>query len=231
TFSGWALATSGTVSSVAISVDSVPYGNAMYGAQRTDICALYPSANCPNVGWSFLFDSNSLSNGTHTIAATVTISTGEVYTSSSNFTVANWSTANPMKANIDIPNANSSPFSGAVNFAGWAIDSLSAISQVSVTIDGVPHGLARYGGYRPDVCSVYPGEAACPYVGWDFALNTSTLSDGIHSIAITPVTAAGQASTFSASFTVNNHPGNAITLSIDQPDTQGAPFRGNAAFG
>jgi hypothetical protein len=161
----------------------------------------------------------------------VTTSTGEVYASSSSFTVANWTSANPMKASIDNPNASSSAFSGAVNFGGWAIDSLSAISQISVTIDGVPYGLVRYGGYRPDVCSAHPGEAACPYVGWDFALNTTTLADGIHTLAITPVTAAGQASTFSESFTVNNHPGNAITLSIDQPGTQNGPFRANAAFG
>src|SRR5581483_11259902 len=102
TFNGWALATnlwalpnSGTVTSVAISIDSVPYGNATYGLQRSDICALYLSANCPNVGWSFLFDSTTLSNGAHTLAATVTASTGEVYTTSSGFTVANWTSANP----------------------------------------------------------------------------------------------------------------------------------------
>jgi hypothetical protein len=231
TFNGWALATSGTVASVAISVDSVPYGNATYGLQRTDICALYSSTNCPNVGWSFLLNTTAISDGLHTLAATVTTSTAEVYTSSSGFTVANWTSANPMKAGIDNPNSNSAPFSGTVNFGGWAIDRLAAISQISVIIDGVPYGLAQYGGYRPDVCFAHPGEAACPYVGWNFGLNTTTLADGIHTIAITPLTTAGQTSTFSASFTVNNHPSNAITLSIDQPSAQSGPFSGSADFG
>jgi hypothetical protein len=231
TFNGWALTISGTVTSVAISVDSVPYGNATYGVRRTDVCSLYSSANCPNVGWSFLFDTTAVSSGPHTLAATVTTSTGGVYTSSSGFTVANWTSANPMKASIDSPNANSPAFGGVVNFGGWAIDTISAISQISVTIDGVPSGLAQYGADRSDVCSAHPGEAACPYVGWNFALNTTTLADGIHTFAITPLTTGGQASTFSAEFVVSNNPGNVITISIDQPGTQSSPFSGNAAFG
>ncbi len=231
TFSGWALATSGTVRSVAISVDSVAYANATYGIPRTDVCALYSSANCPDVGWSILFDTTTISTGLHTVSATVTTSTGQVYTSSSSFTVANWTSANPMQASIDNPNSNSPAFSGVVNFGGWAIDSLSAITQVSVAIDGVPYGLAQYGGDRSDVCSAHPGEAACPYVGWNFALNTTTLAEGIHTIAITPATAGGQVSTFNASFTVANNPGNAITMSIDQPAAQAGPFSGSADFG
>ncbi len=231
TFSGWALATSGRVASVAISIDSVPYGNASYGIRRTDVCALYSSSNCPNVGWSVLFDTTTISTGVHVLAATVTTSTGQVYASSSNFTVANWTSANPMKASIDTPNTNSPPFSGTANFGGWAVDSLSAIEQISVAIDGAPYGVAQYGGDRPDVCSVHPGEAACPYVGWNFVLNTTTIADGIHTLAITPVTTGGQASTFSASFTVANNSANVITMSIDQPNGQSGEFSGYAGFG
>jgi hypothetical protein len=165
------------------------------------------------------------------LAVAVATSTGQVYTTSSNFTVANWTSANPMKASIDNPNPNNPLFSGVANFGGWAIDSDSAIAQISVAIDGVPYGAAQYGGDRADVCSAYPGEAACPFVGWNFALNTTTLADGIHTIAITPVTAGGQASTFSASFIVTNTPGNVITMSIDQPNAQSTAFTGYAGFG
>ena len=72
TFSGWALADTGTVNTVAIAVDSAPSGNATYGATRIDICALYSSANCPNVGWSFPLDTTLLADGSHTLDATVT---------------------------------------------------------------------------------------------------------------------------------------------------------------
>ena len=132
TFSGWALADTGTVTSVVISIDSVPQGNASYGSARPDICALYGSANCPNVGWSFPVDSSSLGDGLHQVGVTVTSSSGQVYTASSSFTVANWTGTNPMKLYIDVPGASTSSgaqsFSATAYFAGWAIDDQSAIA-------------------------------------------------------------------------------------------------------
>ncbi len=231
TFSGWALADTGSVNSVAIAVDSVPYGNATYGATRTDICALYSSANCPNVGWSFPLDTTLLADGSHTLDATVTTSTGPIYTSSSNFTVANWTSSNPMRLNIDTPNSQSPAFSGIAYFGGWALDALSAVTQVLVSIDGVSYGPAIYGGTRSDVCNAFPGEAGCPNVGWNMALDTTKLAEGSHTIAVTPMTVGGQQSTKSATFTVTNNPGNVITLSIDSPAAQSAALSGTVNFG
>ncbi len=231
TFSGWALADNGWVRTVAISVDSVPYGNATYGASRADICALYPAPNCSNVGWSFSMDTTKLAAGQHSMSATITTDSGQTYTSSSPFTVANWTSSNPMRTSIDVPNISSGVFSGTANFGGWAIDSLSAVSQVAVTIDGVSRGLAEYGGDRPDVCRAHPGEAGCPYVGWNFALDTTALPDGSHTIAVTSTTAVGQHSTVSANFITGNNPGNILTASIDQPGAQSGVFAGVAAFG
>ncbi|MBV8866619.1 MAG: S53 family peptidase, partial [Acidobacteriaceae bacterium] len=231
TFSGWALADTGSVNAVAIAIDSIPSGNAIYRTTRTDICALYSSANCPNVGWSFPIDTTLLADGSHTLDATVTTNTGQVYTASSNFTVANWTSSNPMKLNIDIPNSNSPVFSGVTNFAGWAIDSLSAVTQLAVMIDGVSYGSAIYGIARTDVCTAFPGEAGCPNVGWNLAVDTTQLAEGTHTISITPMTAGGQRSTISASFTVANTPSNVLTVSIDQPAAQSAAFSGIVNFG
>ena len=231
TFSGWALADEGTVNSVAIAVDSVPYGNATYGATRSDICALYSSANCPNVGWSFPLDTTLLADGSHTLDATVTTSTGQVYTASSNFTVANWTSSDPMKLNIDVPNSNSPAFSGIAYFGGWALDTLSAVTQVAVTIDGVSYGSAIYGGTRSDVCNAFPGEAGCPNVGWNFAVDTTQLAEGTHTVAVTPMTAGGQSATKNGTFTVTNTPGNVLTVSIDSPATQSAALSGSVNFG
>ncbi len=231
TFSGWALADTGSVNSVAIAIDSAPYGNATYGATRTDICALYSSANCPKVGWSFPLQTSLLADGSHTLDITVTTSTGQVYTASSSFAVANWTSSDPMKISIDTPNSQSPAFSGVANFGGWALDTLSAIAQVGVAIDGVSNGNAIYGGTRTDVCTVFPGEAGCPNVGWNITVNTTLLADGVHTIAVTPMTAEGQYSTQSASFTVANTPGNTITVSIDTPATQSPALSGFVNFG
>jgi hypothetical protein len=231
TFSGWALADSGSVSSVAISVDSVPYGNATYGIPRSDICALYTSANCPNVGWSFFVDTTALAAGAHTMAVTVTSSTGQVYTASSTFTVANWTASNPITMSIDNPDSNSLPFSGTGYFGGWALSTLSAISQVAVSVDGTSYGLAEYGGSRPDVCNQRPGAYGCPNVGWNFAFDTTKVADGSHTLALTSLSAGNQYATISQNFTVTNTAGNPITISIDTPSTQNAGLSGFAGLG
>ncbi len=231
TFYGWALANNSQIVSVNIAIDSVPYGAATYGVTRTDVCAVYTSSSCPGVGWSFPFNTTLLADGAHTFAATAQAANGQVYTTSTTFSVANWTSSNPMLTVIDSPSANSPAFSGIASFGGWAIDSLSAIAQVAVSVDGVSYGLAQYGVNRPDVCAVHPNYAGCPNVGWSLLLDTTRLSDGPHTLAVTPVTTGGQHATTVAAFTVSNTPANVITLSVDQPNTQSAPFSGFSGFG
>ncbi len=230
-FSGWALADTGSITSVIISIDSVRYGNAAYGASRTDICALYPAANCPDVGWSYGIDTTMLANGAHKLGATVTTTTGQVYTASSNFTVANWTVLNPMKITIDIPSSSNATVSGAAHFAGWALDDQSAIAQVAVAIDGVSYGNAIYGDARPDVCTVFPGRAGCPNTGWDFNFDSTQLAEGAHTLSVTSTSAGGQTSTISRMFNVANVPANAMTISIDTPSLQSGAFSGIVNFG
>jgi hypothetical protein len=231
TFSGWALADSGSVSSVAISIDSVSYRNATYGISRSDVCALYSSTNCPNVGWSFPVDTTALSTGPHKLAVTVTNSTGQVYTNSSTFTVANWTGSNPTRMSIDSPSANSTAFSGTAHFGGWALSMVSTISQIAVSVDGVSYGLADYGGDRSDVCSHLYGDPNCPNIGWNFALDTTKLADGNHTLGITSLDARGKYTTISQAFLVANTAANPITVSIDTPAMQNAALSGYAGLG
>ena len=50
-FKGWALDNAYAISSVAVSIDGVSYGNASYGGNRQDACnALGNDPGCPNVG-------------------------------------------------------------------------------------------------------------------------------------------------------------------------------------
>lgn len=229
-FVGWAIDDNGPINSIAISIDGSKKGNATYGGGRPDVCAAFPErAGCPNVGWAFWLDTTLIPDGAHTIAATATSSNGDQLTVSAPFTVSNWTTGNPMKVNIDTPNSHSSPFSGSVVFGGWAISSIAAIQSVKVAVDGVPAGSGNYGAQRADVCAAFPGTAGCPNVGWNVALDTTLLTNGTHTLAVTATSAAGQSSTATATFSVSNS--GPIVVDIDQPNPNSSTFTGIAAFG
>jgi Bacterial Ig domain len=203
-FSGWAVHSSLPVAAVSITIDGVPYGSASYGGNRADVCAIYPGPSCPGIGWTYSLDTTQLADGTHTLGATEIASDGSHYTASAAFTVANFTNVNPMRITVDSP-APSKYYSGAVVVYGWAIDDTSAISSVSVAVDGVPQSPgATYGQSRGDVCGVYPGRAGCPNVGWSITLDTTLFSNGIHTLAVTATTPFGQSSTTNTSFAIVN---------------------------
>jgi hypothetical protein len=75
--SGWAIdnaSVPGTaISSVLIKVDGVTAGAATYGIARGDVCASYPGRpGCPNVGFSYALNTNTLPPGSHVITAVAT---------------------------------------------------------------------------------------------------------------------------------------------------------------
>jgi hypothetical protein len=130
---------------------------------------------------------------------------GTYYASSIPFTVANYSTANPMKIFVETPvNTTAYGIFGTINIAGWAIDGNSPIAAINIAIDGVPVGNANYGLSRTDVCIAYPGRPGCPNVGWTFFYDTTLIPNGNHTLDITGVTATGQTSTVSQQFSVAN---------------------------
>ncbi|HMJ62661.1 MAG TPA: Ig-like domain-containing protein, partial [Bryobacteraceae bacterium] len=224
--SGWALADNAAISGVAIAVDGVSYGAATYGAPRADVCAVYAGrAGCPNVGWSLLLDTTLLTDGSHVLDVTITAVTGQKYTGTSNFTVANAAAANPMRIYVDTPGPSSSVIAGPLTVSGWAIDNLAAISQVSVAIDGNPAS-ATYGLPRTDVCAAYPGRIGCPNVGWSIFTDTSFLAAGSHTLAVTATTTNGRSSAVSSSFQTTNSSGAQGTVVIDLPNAQTGALSG-----
>ncbi|HTU44542.1 MAG TPA: hypothetical protein VMF91_05745 [Bryobacteraceae bacterium] len=230
--SGWALNPNSAIASVAILIDGASYGNASYTVSRPDVCAANPGApGCPIVGWSLLFDTNSLSNGTHTLEAVATANNGDVGAVATTLNVANWTSANPMTLSIGVPNQINVYSGAAVVFGGWALDNDAAIQTVSVSIDGVGHGNAIYGGSRPDVCVGFPDRPGCPNVGWNLVVDTTQLADGRHKIAVTGTTTTGQSSTISSTFTVKNlTTSNALHAYIDFAGNPSTTFSGTASF-
>jgi hypothetical protein len=91
-----------------------------------------------------------------------------------------------------------------VLFGGWALDNNGPISGVQIAIDGALLGSAEYGGSRPDVCATAGNHSGCPNVGWNAFVDTGTLSNGNHTLAVTAITPQGQSSTVTSGFSVAN---------------------------
>jgi uncharacterized protein (TIGR03437 family) len=224
---GWAVSDNAAISTVQVLVDGVLKGAATYGANRPDVCAVLANRpGCPNVGWTYPLNTTQLSDGTHTLAITATTASGERATASSPFMVLNGAAANtgPGRIEFDAPNVNSNPYNGVAQFSGWALNDNSAVTSVSMTVDGVPYGNATYGAPRPDVCAAFPGRPGCPNVGWSFTLDTTRFADGVHTLGVTEVLANGTFFTAASPFTVANWSGvNPMQIMIDSP-TAAAPL-------
>jgi Big-like domain-containing protein len=140
--------------------------------------------------------------------------------------------AEKTRVNIDLPNANAQA-SGTYTATGWAVDNTAAINAVSIQVDGQFVGVATYGNSRSDVCAVYSTSPGCPNVGWTYALNTSALADGLHTLAAIAVSNNGTHAVASTSFTVANAAANtasAILMNIDVPNGNGSTLSGVATL-
>ena len=63
----------GSITSVTVAVDGTTVGNAFYGVIRNDVCTQYVgSPGCPNVGFGFMLNGNTLTAGSHTVTVTAT---------------------------------------------------------------------------------------------------------------------------------------------------------------
>lgn len=70
-------------------VDGVTVGTAMYGLSRPDVCAAYPGrVDCPNVGFTFAWNTAGLATGSHTLAISATDSDGSPDVGPATITVA-----------------------------------------------------------------------------------------------------------------------------------------------
>lgn len=135
--------------------------------------------------YSLLLNTATLSNGTHTIAATAKDPTGLSATSATVTVTVNNATATPPTVSISSP-ANGATVSGAVTLTATAA-SQAGIASVQFLLDGAALGLPI---------------PAAPY---SYTLNTTTLVNGPHTIAATAKDTTGLSATSAAvSITVNN---------------------------
>ena len=220
---GWAIDNTGTIgtaiSSIQVKVDGVVVGTATYGVPRPDVCNAYPGRpGCPDVGFTFTLNTGLLSPGPHviTVSATDSDQTPDVGSASVMVTVA----VTPPTVVIDVP-APGSSVSGFTMAYGWAISNTSVpISSVRVRVDGAFVGDAVYGTSRPDVCKVFPGRPGCPNVGFSYQLDTTVLTPGSHTLAISATDSDGNVG---SSASVFNVPGASVlpTVYLDAPASGG----------
>ena len=231
---GWAVDRNAAMASVTVGVDGVSVGTTQYGFGRPDVCAaLGAFPGCPGVGWNYILDTTQFADGTHQLQITATGADGARATSSKTFTTSNYSTVQATKLLIDQPGSQGSPVQGMANFSGWAINDNFPIADVILSIDGKSLGTANYGSNRADVCAAYPNRPGRPSVGWTYLLDTTTLANGPHTLAVRADATNGQYAIQGVSFTVANWTtaNNPVHISIDSPGANSGPFSGMAAFG
>lgn len=70
---------------------------------------------------------------------------------------------------------------GVMKLFGWALDA-DGVAAVDVYVDGVIAGRAVYGRSRPGVTDLFPGFPDSDAPGWNFALNTTRYTNGLHTV-------------------------------------------------
>jgi beta-lactamase superfamily II metal-dependent hydrolase len=221
---GWALDNSG-VTGVDIYRSALPgepvqanglvfLGTAtMVAGARPDVASAYTAyPESSRAGWGYMLLSNMLpnqGNGTFTVSAYVRAMDGaNTLLGSKTITLANATNTRPF-GTIDTP-AQGQTVSGTINNFGWALTpNPSSIpidgSTIDVYVDNVLVGHPSYGHFRGDIAGLFPGYANSNGAIGFFTLDTTTLTNGVHTIAWVVRDNAGNASGIgSRYFTVSN---------------------------
>ncbi len=188
TIRGWAFGRDTRVVGVEVLIDGVSYTRATYPQARADVCnELDPRpALCPNIGFQARIDPAAspvpLTNGSHKMQIRVQEATGRyvVLPDAVSFTVNNPANQPPSVVLTSIKNGDK--VSGRVPVSGHAWDADGRVVRVAVVVDYVGRGNATLGGARPEACAELTEVEACPNIGFDFELDTRTLSNGLHSL-------------------------------------------------
>jgi hypothetical protein len=180
---------------------------------RPDIVAWYPAyPGVTAAGWGYMLLSNTLpnqGNGTFTMSAYArTVDGANTLLGSKTLTFANAASNRPF-GTIDTPRQGET-VSGTITNFGWALAALpNSIpadgSTIDVYVDGALRGHPSYNHFRADIAALFPGYANSNGAVGHFSLDTTTLANGVHTIAWVVRDDQGNASGMgSRYFTVSN---------------------------
>jgi DNA-binding beta-propeller fold protein YncE len=215
--SGWALDDVGVArvgiyrDPVAGESDTLVYvGDATFveGA-RPDVQAYLPDAPfAPRAGWGLMLLTNMLPNGGNGMfrlhAFAEDVEGNQALLGTHTLFVDNASAGLPFGA-IDTPGQGET-VSGTITNWGWALTPGSGFtipvdgSTIDVVIDGVVVGHPTYGLFRADIAALFPGYTNSDGAVGHFTIDTTTLSNGMHSIAWVVRDSAGRAAGIGSRF-------------------------------
>ncbi|MCX6584482.1 MAG: Ig-like domain-containing protein [Candidatus Aminicenantes bacterium] len=189
---GWALDDIG-VANVKIYNGDAYIGDALLveGA-RPDIETAYPFyPNNYKAGWGYMLLTNCLpdgGNGTYTLTAiAIDMEGNEVTLGSKTIAIDNAHAVKPFGA-IDTPTQGGTATGTKFINNGWALTPQPNTipfdgSTINVVIDGVVKGHPIYNIYRWDIAWFFPGYANSNTAAGYYYLDTTKLSNGVHTIA------------------------------------------------
>jgi beta-N-acetylglucosaminidase len=200
---GWFLDGSG-VSKVEILIDGTSVGSVQYGDPRPDVAAAMPDYQNANSGFHFALNTATLTNGKHSLTVKETGNNGgTLVLPTQTVNVSNLA----VKGYMESP-TNGSTVQGVTSVSGWFLD-VNGVSKIEVLVDGASIGQAQYGSARPDVAKVFP-DYQNANSGYQYSLNTKSLSNGQHSLTIKETANSGAEN----------------VLSSEKINVQNAPVRG-----
>jgi hypothetical protein len=147
----------------------------------------YPSRD--RAGWGVLILTNMLpnqGNGTFTVHAYADDAEGNVTLLGSRTFSSDNASSLLAFGTIDSP-APGQTVSGVITIFGWALTNQPRTiipERVQIVIDTRPIGYATYGAPRPDIAALFPGRNNTNAASAHFTLDTRTLKNGVHSLAM-----------------------------------------------
>jgi len=228
---GWALDDKG-VSNVKIYNGETYIGDAVFveGA-RPDVAAAYPTyPNNNKAGWGYMLLTHFLpngGNGTYKLMAKATDTEGNVVTlGAKTITIDNTHAVKPFGA-IDTPTQGGTASGKSFVNYGWALTPKPNMipvdgSTINAVIDGVNKGHPKYNIYRADIASLFPGYANKGGAVGYYTIDTTKLTNGIHTIAWTVTDNAGNSDGIgSRYFSVTNTQVSGVSSAADnKPKSQ-----------
>jgi uncharacterized protein YkwD len=201
-------ANNATVSGTA-SIQGAAADAAALASVKISIDAGAPVAATGLQNWTYALDTTKLSNGAHAVTATATNQAGLTAAATITLNVSNTS-SQPPTISIAQP-ANNATVSGTASIQGTAADA-AALTSVKISVDsGTP-------------------VAATGLQNWTYALDTTKLSNGAHTVTATATNQAGLTAAASVILTVSNGAvSQPPTISIAQP-ASGATVSGTVSI-
>jgi len=173
------------VSKIDLYVDDEFVSTADLDQPRYDILQAYPwYAGTPYARPGFVtsFDSNDYSDGSHTLFLRVTFSDQTTQDYGLRSVVVDNDFNQAPLGQLELPGSNQ-PMNGVFPVTGWALDDES-IDFIEILVDGLAMGNAVTGIHRPDIAHRFPTDPDAEYSGFVRMLNTTSLNNGIHVIAV-----------------------------------------------